>query len=121
VKLRLSLRAERGELVGAPQGQQLLLQRGRELQGQVQVGMAGWKGDDVGADLSLDAELAKEVEMPSALLPVSAALPKRVPDQRDEPLESGCGPGVVLGRYLLRPPLLPRRRERFSGSPRTAA
>src|SRR4029453_9018459 len=51
--------------------------------------MAGWKRQHLGADVSLDAEVAKQVQVHSTRLPISTAQPKRILDQDDEPLESG--------------------------------
>src|SRR4029450_1024059 len=63
--------------------------------------MPGGKSDDLGPDVSLDAELAKQVEVLSSCLPISPALPKRLLDERDQPLQRGGRrievPGASVG------------------------
>src|SRR5215218_9183295 len=89
LKLGLALLAERRELVGGDQRQQALLEGGGELQRQAEVRMLRRKRQNLGPDVSFDAELAKQVEVLSPCEPVSPAYPKRLHDQFDQPLQRG--------------------------------
>jgi hypothetical protein len=100
LKLSLSFLAELVELVGTHQRQELLLERGNELQRQTQVGMSGRKREELGAYVSFDTELAQQLEVHSPRTPISPAEPKGVLDQDDEPLESGRRRIEVPGSWV---------------------
>src|SRR5215211_8652968 len=101
LKLGLALLSQLFELAGGYQGQQLLLERGGELQRQAQVRVARGKRHDLGAHVSLDAELAQQLQVMPPRVEVAAFQPERLEDELDQALQRPCRrievPGARVG------------------------
>src|SRR5215211_2451365 len=100
LELGFTLLAKRLEVVRRDQRQQSLLEGRSELQGKPQVGVPWGQGHDLGPDGSFDPELAKQVEVLSPRVKISAAHPERFQDQRDQTVERRRGRVEVPGRRV---------------------
>src|SRR6266511_1797464 len=101
LEFRLALLSKRRELVLTHERQQLLLERGGELQRQAQVRVARGKRHDLGAHVSLDAELAQQLQVMPPGVEVAAFQPERLEDELDQALQRPCRrievPGARVG------------------------